>query len=501
MKVACADEIRKIDKYCIENIKLPGIVLMETAAIRVVENIDISKYDTFVVICGKGNNGGDGFAVARHLYLKGKKLSVYLVGSENGIDGDAAINFSVLKNMGIKIQSINNVEDINELRENIEGSDVTIDALFGTGLARNVEGIYDTVITVMNENSSYIISIDVPSGFDSDTGKVHGNCVRANKTISFQMYKCGFLNYGSDKYTGKIIVEDIGIPEVVINKFHSKEFITDESMVRESLYTRDKYSHKGDYGKVLIIAGSKGYTGAAYISTEGAVKSGAGLVTLCCPDDIAGILSSKLIEAMTVTYEDEEKLVKHIRNSSAIAIGPGMGNSQFTLKLLKTVLDTANCPVVIDADAINVLQGNEGLLKNRKESILITPHLGEMSRITGLSIEYIRENRIEVAKKFAEENGIIVLLKGYNTIITDGSTVIINPTGNSSMASGGMGDCLTGIIASFLGQGYNSMQAAALAAYIHGYCGEVLSEKMFCVSASNILEKIPFAIKELQSLL
>lgn len=498
MKVACSDEMRKIDRYCIENIKLPGIILMETAAIRVMENIDSSKYNTFVVICGKGNNGGDGFAVARHLYLKGKKISVYLVGSENGITGDAEINFSVLRNMGIKIESINNVEDINELRENIQNSDITIDALLGTGLMRNVEGIYDTVITVMNENSSYIISIDVPSGLDSDTGKVRGNCVRANKTISLQMYKKGFLNYGSDKYTGEIVVEDIGIPQAVINKFHSKEYITDKSMIKENLHARDKYCHKGDYGRVLIIAGSKGYTGAAYISTEGAVKSGAGLVTLCCPQDIAEILNSKLIEAMTITCEDRDRLDKQIKNSDAIAIGPGMGNSQSTLELLEIILDTADCPMVIDADAINVLHGNIKLLKNRKQSIIITPHLGEMSRITGLSIDYIRENRIEVAKKFSEENGIVVLLKGYNTIITDGSMVIVNPTGNSSMASGGMGDCLTGIITSFMGQGYDPMQAAAMAAYIHGYCGEVLSEEMFCVSASNILEKIPFAIKKLQ---
>lgn len=498
MKVACAEMMRKIDSYCIESLNMPGIVLMENAALKIIKNIDLNKFSTFVIVCGKGNNGGDGFAVARHLYLLGKKVNVFLIGSNEGMSEDCKTNYRILKNFGIKIGRINNVEDINEFRDYIIESDMTIDAVFGTGLTRNVDGIYDTAITVMNENSSYILSIDVPSGFESDSGRKLGNCIRSNHTVTFQLYKRGFLNYGTDKYTGNITVENIGIPEMVIEKFHNNEFIMDEKMIKNSLHIRDKYSHKGDYGRVLIVAGSKGFTGAAYIATEGAVRSGAGLVTLCCHRDIVDVLSSKLIEAMTITFSEGDRLKEHIEKSDAIAVGPGMGNNKTTLELVKMVLDGANCPIVLDADAINVLKDNTCLLKNHRNNVILTPHIGEMARITGLSIDYITENRIEVAQKFAKENSVVVLLKGYNTVITDGEITVVNSTGNSSMASGGMGDCLTGIITSLVGQGYDSMTAAFAGAYIHGYCGEKLSQKMFCVSASSILEEIPTAIKELQ---
>ncbi len=491
--------MREIDKYCIESLRLPGIVLMENAALKLIKNIDLQSYDTFAVICGKGNNGGDGFAAARHLHVLGKKVEVFLVGAKEGMSEDCRTNYSILRNMGVTINKIENVEDINELRDVAGRAQFTIDAVLGTGLSKNVEGIYDMVISIINENSKFILAVDVPSGFNSDTGKIMGNCVKANKTVALQLFKKGFLSYGSDKYTGEIVVEDIGIPETVINKFHNNELIIDKEMVRKSLQVRDKYSHKGDYGRVLIAAGSKGFTGAAYIAAEGAVRSGAGLVTLCCSEELQPILSAKLVEAMTISFKEKERLKEAVDKCSAIAIGPGMGNNEETLESVKYTLKYAKCPIVIDADGINVLKDHLSLIKNRESKVVLTPHLGEMARITGMSIEYIKQNRIEVSEKLAKEYGVIILLKGYNTVITDGVITMINPTGNSSMASGGMGDCLTGIIASFIGQGYKPLEAAYLAAYIHGYAGDKLSKKMFCVNASHVLENIPFVIKELQS--
>jgi NAD(P)H-hydrate epimerase len=491
--------MREIDKYCIEVLKIPGIVLMENAALKVVKNIGLETKKSFAVVCGKGNNGGDGFAIARHLHVSGKKVEVFLVGSKEGMSGDCATNYLILKNMGIAVTNINNLEDINELRDVVGRCDATIDALFGTGLSKNVDGIYDMAISIINENSSYTISVDVPSGLNSDTGKVMGNSVRAHKTITFQLYKKGFLAYDNDKLTGEIIVEDIGIPEAVVDKFHSNEFIIDRELVKDKLLIRNKYSHKGDYGRVLIVAGSKGFTGAAYIAAEGAVRSGAGLVTLCCSEDIQPILSTKLVEAMTVTFSEKERLKEIAAKSDSIAIGPGMGINGETFEGVKYALESANCPLVIDADGINVLKEDLNLLKNRNNGVILTPHLGEMSRITGLSIEHIKQNRIEVAEQFAKDYCVVVLLKGHNTVITDGETTMINPTGNSSMASGGMGDCLTGIIASFIAQGHKPLEAAYLAAYVHGYAGDKLSEEMFCVNASHVLQSVPFVIKELQS--
>ncbi|WP_411678942.1 NAD(P)H-hydrate dehydratase [Clostridium thailandense] len=498
MRIATSEIMRKIDDYCINELDIPGIVLMENAALKVIKNLELERYNSFCIVCTKGNNGGDGFAVARHLQVLNKKIEVFLVGGKENMSKDCKINYNILKKMGVSINNVGNFEDINSLRDSIEKNDMIIDAVFGTGLSRNIEGIYDSVISIINENSKYIVSIDVPSGLDSNTGKVLGNCIRADKTVSFQLYKKGFLNYGTDKLTGKIIVEDIGIPETVINKFHNDEFIIDETMVRDMLQIRDKYSHKGDYGRVLVIAGSKGYTGAAYICTQGAIRSGAGLVTLCCSNEIRDILSSKFIEAMTISFDDENKLNEAVKRSNAIAIGPGMGNNELTLKMLNNIINNSSCPIIIDADGINVLKDRIDILKNKKSQVVITPHLGEMSKITGLSIDYIKQNRIEVSKQFAKENNIVVLLKGFNTIITDGEKTIINSTGNSSMASGGMGDCLTGMIASFVGQGYEPIKAAYIAAYIHGYSGEKLSKNMFCVNASHILDDIPFSIKQIQ---
>lgn len=281
--------------------------------------------------------------------------------------------------------------------------------------------------------------------------------------------------------------------------FSNKEITIDEGVVKSLLKPRAQDGYKGDYGRVFIIAGSKGYAGAAYLTTEAAVKSGAGLVTLCTPKELQDIMSIKLTEAMTLGYEDTEKINNIIAKSSVIAIGPGMGNSRLTYNILSETILKSECPIVIDADGLNVLQNNLELLQCKNNKIVLTPHYGEMARLTGLSIDEIKEDKIKLAKNFAKENEIILLLKGHRTIITDGEYVFINTTGNSAMASGGMGDTLTGIIASFIAQGYEPLEATYLAAYIHGYCGDKLAEEMFCVSASHLIQELPFIMKDIIS--
>lgn len=498
MKIGTAEIMRNIDRAAIEEIGIPGIVLMENAALKVLKHLALDKYNSYVVICGVGNNGGDGFAIARHLKLRGKSIEVFVIGNSIHMTEDCKINYNILKKIDVKPLKINNMDDVTSLRESLEKADVVIDAIFGTGLKREITELYSSVISVINENSKQVVAVDVPSGMDSNTGKVLGQGIRAKKTISFQLYKRGFLAYGTDKYTGDIVVEDIGIPEKVIKHFHNNEFILERDNIAKDLPLREKYGYKGDYGRVLVVAGSEGFTGAAYITTEAAVRSGAGLVTLGCVKKIRDILSSKLVEAMTMDIEEESKFQDFILKSNVICVGPGLGNSPNTLKTVKKILLNANGPVVIDADGINVLEGNLELLKESKVKVILTPHLGEMAKITSLSIEYIRENRIEVAKDFAAKYGVIVLLKGYNTVITDGEITYINPTGNSAMASGGMGDCLTGIIAGFISQGQEPLRALCSAAFLHGYLGEELSKDMYAVNASHIIERIPYGIKKLQ---
>lgn len=495
MKIGNSELIRNIDSYCINNFKIPSMVLMENAALKIIKNIDFERFKSFTIVCGTGNNGGDGLAVARHLFSMGMKVNVFIIG-EHTMSNDCLANNNILKNMGIFINHITKTEDIEKLKEDLNKNDMTIDAIFGIGLKRKIEDIYDEVINAMNKNSSYILSIDIPSGMMCDSFGILGNCIEANKTVSFEVYKKGFLDYGSEKYTGDIAIEKIGVPEYVVNKYHKKEYLIEINYIKSIIKKRRKYSHKGDFGRVAIIAGSEKYTGAAYIVSQGAVRSGAGLVTLCTEKAVVSILQSKMVEAMIMSYEDSgfEKLIV---NSDSIAIGPGMGNSENTFNLVKDILSTEGCPVVIDADGLNVLQDNLDLLKNSKRQIVITPHMGEMSRLTGLSSKEIIENRIDVAVNFAKKYGVIVLLKGYNTIITNGEEVYINSTGNSKMASGGMGDALTGIIASFIGQGYDVLKATILSAFIHGYSGDMLSKDMFCVNASHIIEKLPYAIETL----
>lgn len=489
--------MRKLDSYCINELGIPGIVLMENAALKVIKNIDTSTYNSFCVVCTKGNNGGDGFAVARHLYNLGKKVDIFLIGNESNMSSDCTVNYEILKKLGINIMIVNSLEQIENIRNSLKFSDMTIDAIFGTGLSRDVEGLYGEVVKCINEYSKYTLSIDIPSGISGNSGKVLKNAVKADKTVSFQLYKRGFLNYDAGNFIGDLVIEDIGIPDKVIEKYKSNEFLIDNYLMKNMIHKRNKYSHKGNFGRVLIAAGSKGFSGAAYISTQSAVRSGAGLVTLGCRENIQDIMNTKLTEAMTFRLEDNSKLEEFIEKCDAIGIGPGMGNNEFTFDILKKVIEKARNTVVIDADAINVLSGKLDILKHKKCNVVMTPHLGEMSRVTGLDIDYIEKNRIEVSKKFARENDVVLLLKGYNTIITDGQMVAVNSTGNSAMASGGMGDCLTGMITSFVAQKYSAFKAACIGAYIHGLCGDRLSEKMFCVNASHIMDEIPFAIKDI----
>lgn len=495
MKIGNSQLTRNIDNYCINDLGIPSMILMENAALKVIKNIDFERFKSFTIVCGTGNNGGDGLAIVRQLFSMNMKVDVFIVG-EHSMSNNCCANYNILKNMGVSITHITKKGDIEKLNEALDENHMTIDGIFGIGLKRNIEGIYDEVISAINNISSYTLSIDTPSGMMCDSFGILGNCVKANKTVSFQVYKKGFLDYESEKYTGDIVIENIGVPQYVVNKFHSKEYLTEIDDIKSIIKKRNKYSHKGNFGRVTIIAGSEKYTGAAYLATQGAVRSGAGLITLCTEKSIVSILQSKTVEAMIMSCEDS-RFEEIIENSNSIAVGPGMGNNEITFNIVKNILSKEGCPVVIDADGLNVLKDNLEVLKNSKRQIIITPHMGEMARLTGLSTKDIIKNRIDVAVDFAKKYGVTVLLKGYNTIITNGEEVHINSTGNSKMASGGMGDTLTGIIASFIGQGYEPLKATIISVYIHGYTGDVLSKDMFCVNASHIIERLPYVIETL----
>lgn len=500
MRIGTAMSTKKLDEACVNKYKIPLIVMMENAVLSAVKHLDIEKYEEYIVVSGVGNNGGDGLGIARQLKARGKEVKVFVVGNMEKITPCTKTNLDIIKSMDISYTIIDtkesNVKVFEELKNRIKNSQIVVDCLFGTGLEREVKGIFKDVINIINENKNLVYSIDVPSGINATTGEILGACVKADKTISFEFYKRGFLKYDIKKYIGDVVVEHIGIPEYILKEYDDKEYITSMKFVKDNIKNKNLFSFKSNFGKVTVFAGSKGFSGAAFIASESAIKSGSGLVTLVCDEDIQDILSSKLSEGMTANYKEENRVNKLIETSNAIGFGCGMRDNELTLEKLKYVLDNGNCPLVIDADGLNVLKNNTQLLKMYKNQIIITPHLGEMSKLTGYSISYIKENRLDVSKKFAKENNIIVLLKGYETVITDGNITYINPTGNSSMANGGMGDCLLGMITSFIGQGIEIFNAVICAAYIHGYIGDILSEKLYTVNATHIINKIPEVMKD-----
>ena len=479
----------EIDSYSINTLNIPGIILMENAAKNFVSTLNRSL-DSFLIICGRGNNGGDGYAIARQFVSLNKQVSVFSCETSN-MSRDCQINYDICRNLNIPMEN-----NISRLKELLISHDTVIDAVFGTGLDKAPKAPYDEIINQINKYGKYIISVDIPSGINGSTGETGGVFVKADETVSFVTYKQGFLNYSISESLGKIKIVNIGLPEYIIKKF-SNIFLMDKKYISTLLTPRRKYSHKGNFGHTLVIAGSQGFTGASVISAGAAVKTGSGLVTLAVFPECLNMVTSAAPEVMTADLDDKKRFLELLKKSDSIAFGPGLGNTDRTLELLKFILENSNAPIVLDADGINALAKDLSLMEKLKNRCILTPHLGEFSRISGLSIEEISKDRIKAAKDFAEKYSVILLLKGYNTIITDGCDFYVNTTGNSSMANGGMGDTLTGITASLISQKYTIFDSGKIGSFLHGYIGEKLSKKAFIVTAEDIIKNIPFYQKKL----
>ena len=509
MKACFASQMREVDRAASENGGIPSIVLMENAAIACVNELknDFKELrgKRIAVFCGRGNNGGDGFAIARHLNNIGAEVSVYLV-CGNEFKGDAKINFDIIKRMNVNTDVISDTENLSFI---IRSNDIVVDAIYGTGIHGIIDGISYDVIQEINENSSYTMSVDVPSGINSDSGEICGICVKADKTVTFAAYKVGLLMFPAADCVGDVVVADISIPDYIIEGQGIDINVTDGRFVRDNFPRRQNNSHKGDYGKVLVIAGSAGMTGAAYLSSQSAVISGSGLVTLAIPSSLNGAMETKTTEVMTLSVEDiyghissdaSETILKMIDKVDAVLIGPGLGQSSDALKIIKNVLNASRVPVIVDADGINAVAKNMSILSDCTCPVIFTPHTAEMSRLTGLSTDYIEENRLMVSKEFAEEYGVTLILKGHHTIVTgqDGEQYI-NITGNPGLATGGSGDVLAGITASVVSRGINETKAAAMAVYIHGMAGDIAAGKygMESVTASKVMENIPDALRQI----
>lgn len=503
-KVCYAEQMRNIDRAAEEIASIPSIVLMENAAIACVEELkkdfELSKR-TVAVFCGKGNNGGDGLAIARHLYNLGVKVKIYLV-SGNDFLGDAKINYDIVNSMDI---SLDTITDTDGLEYVIRSYDIIVDAILGTGISGTVRGNAFEVIKLINENARYILSVDVPSGINSDSGEICGICINANKTVTFAAYKVGMFMYPAADSVGEVVVKGISIPQNVIDSQNVQLNLTDSEFARSVIKPRENNSQKSDYGKLLIIAGSEGMSGAAYLAAQSALKSGAGLITLACPKSINKILEVKTTEVMTLPlcdidghldYLASNEILSRLDSFDAVLIGPGLGRERSVFEVVKTVLQNSKVPVVADADALFAISRDKGILRDCDCELIFTPHAMEMSRLTGLEIPYIEANRLEVSKEFCEETGATLLLKGHHTIVTAQSLEqYISNTGNPGLATGGSGDVLAGIIAALAARGLDCAHAAAVGDYIHGTAGDIAKERfgMESISAENVIECLPEA--------
>lgn len=469
-RVVTASLMKKLDANTIENHHVPSMVLMERAALAVVNAIPEEKRKQVLVICGTGNNGGDGIAVARILKMKGYKVQIYQPGSSYRKSPDCALQEEIARSYGVTWVN------------NPQWSEYTtiVDALFGVGLSREIEGIYAETAELVNRTEAFVIAVDVPSGIDSDTGQVFGTAVRADKTVTFAFAKAGQLLRPGCEYCGDLEICDIGIYEETPMEKPDTFYLEKEDL--KQIPQRSEGGNKGSFGKILLIAGSEGMAGAAYLSAHAAMRCGCGMVKILTPAANRDILQKKIPEAMLSVYvtkqEAEEALMAGLKWADTVAIGPGLGQSETASMLLDLVLEHSTHPMVLDADALNLLSTRRDLLLQTKGPVILTPHLGEMARLCGCRIDDIRPKVLYTARSFAWKYRVQCVLKDSRTCVAlpDG-TAFINRTGNCGMATAGSGDVLCGVIAGILALKTPFTMAGAVGVWLHGKLGDRCREK------------------------
>jgi NAD(P)H-hydrate epimerase len=515
MKVVIAKEMQNIDRKAIEEYGLPGIVLMENAGNGVVSSLlkrfpDIQNKKVGV-FAGKGNNGGDGLAITRLLTDKGIATVVYLLSKKDMLKGDAKTNLEKAEEMGVKIFEITSLDDFKAVKDNILKNDIFIDAIFGTGLNSGVKGYYADVIRFINSSGKFILSIDIPSGLSSDTGEIIGEHIKAGMTVSLCLPKIGEIMYPAAEYAGDLEVVDIGIPESIINKEDIKINLIEERYIVKMLPKRRPDTHKGTYGHLVVIAGSRGKGGAAALSSLSALRAGAGLVTLALPECLNVSFEAAIPEVMTLPLPDTDEgtinesafdmLIEFLEGKSAVLIGPGITTNHSTSSLIKNLIKKLSCPMLIDADGLNIVADEIKLLKGKKSPVIVTPHPGEMAKLLNTTSKKVQGDRIGAGRRLATKYGIYVILKGARTIIaTPDGDVYINPTGNPGMATAGTGDVLSGIIAGFLCQGLSAKDSSILGVYLHGMAGDISASNLSqtALIASDLIRALPEVIKRIE---
>ena len=492
MRLVTAEEMRQADKMAMEEYSIPSMLLMENAGLGLVREAEALLKGVsgkrIAIFCGGGSNGGDGLVAARHLYNRGCDVRLYFVTDPDIFRGDSLSNWQILKNMGVSGYWLTEGNRMNVARMALANSDLVIDAIFGTGLNDNVSGVALAVINVLNESNRPIIACDIPSGLSAETGLPLGAAVKATVTVTFGFCKQGLALPISSPYVGRLVVADISLPAQVAEGLPSRRELVDEEFCRRWLKPRGASDHKGDFGHILMLAGSPSMPGAAIMAASGALRAGVGRLTAALPQACQLAFSTNLPEAMLlslpehaagVILKSERDKISSFKGANCFLIGPGLGRHDETQELVRDLLPYIDRPTVVDADGLFAICGYLPLLKSVKAPLIITPHPGEMAQLLGVRVEEVQENRIEVAVEFAKQCGVIVVLKGAGTVIaTPEGRIFLNNNGNPGMAVGGSGDVLAGMVAALLAQGLAPAVATACAVWLHGKAGDLAAALM-----------------------
>jgi hydroxyethylthiazole kinase-like uncharacterized protein yjeF len=504
MKLVTAAQMREIDRQTIEDYGLPGIVLMENAGRAVVAAVERLLSEVgggpVVVVAGRGNNGGDGFVVARWLHAAGRPVEVCLLAAADELSGDAAANCALAAGMGV---TIHERVDPALLAHRLAQAALIVDAVLGTGISGEVTGSARAAVEAINAAPAPVVAVDIPSGVDADSGAVLGDAVSARLTVTFGLAKVGLHLYPGRGRCGEIRVAPIGIPPALADAEHINTNLTTEADAAAMLPARAAAMHKGDAGRLLIVAGSVGMTGAAAMAGLGAMRAGAGLVYLAVPESLNDILEARCTEVLTLPMPETdarslatgaaEPLLEFAQGVDAVLMGPGLSQHPETAELVRRLAAELHVPLALDADGLNAFAGRSGELAGRPAATVLTPHPGEMARLTGQSIAQIQADRPAAARSLAAELDLTVVLKGAATVTADPhGQAWINPTGSQALASGGTGDVLAGMVGAFLAGGAEPLAAGAAAAYYHGKAADaVMAASRRGLLASDLLAALP----------
>lgn len=512
MVVLTPERMARYDQYAINTWGIPSAVLMENAGrtlYRLIKEQYLSQSRRITILCGRGNNGGDGFVIGRYALRDGYRVKVFLLCKKDVLKGDAALNMGLFESIGGEIIEVDEYTDA--VKMGIRHADIIVDAIFGTGLSKSVDGKERIIIEDINNSGKKIIAVDIPSGLDGTKGIPLGVAVKADHTYTFAYPKIGHIVYPGAYYTGRLTVIDISIPDFIEKEIGIDGYVADGDMIRGFLKRRLPWSHKGSFGHVAVIAGSPGKTGAAYMASQAALKIGAGLVTLLVPKSLNSIMENKLTEVMTYPVDDEGtgyftdasygQVREFIEDKDVVIIGPGLSQRPQTAGFVRRLYTDVDKPFVVDADGINAFKGFVGVIKDSKRHAVFTPHPGELARLMDITPRDINEDRIGKAREFVEATGVNLVLKGARTILfTSQGEVYINPTGNQALAKGGSGDILTGFIAGLIAQEYSLCEASIFGTYLHGYIADTWVEGHTDMDllACDLIEGLGGAIRDIR---